>query len=65
MCEIKNSLSSLSKSDDELKPSILTTGCFRLFGRADNLFLTERQRLFISIQLYSIGGGWLYTSGCN
>ena len=39
--ELKHSLSSLSPSDDELKPSISSTGCYTLFGRVDNLFLTR------------------------
>ena len=63
--KLKYLLSSLSPSDDELKPSISTTGFFRLIGRADNLILTERQRPSTSIQLCPMGGGWLYTSGCN
>ena len=63
--ELKHSLSSLSPLDDELKPSISTTGCFTLFGRADNLFLTEWQRPSTTIQPCPVGDGWLYTSGCN
>ena len=38
--ELKHSLSSLSPSDDELKPSISMTGSFTLFERVDDLFLT-------------------------
>ena len=48
--ELKHSLSSLSPSNDELKPLISTTGCFTLFGRPDNLFLTVLLRPSISIQ---------------
>ena len=40
MSELKHSLSSLSPLDEELKPLILTTWCFVLFGKAENLFLT-------------------------
>ena len=63
--ELKHSLSSISQSDDELKPSISITGCFRLFGRAGNLFLTGPQRPSTSIQPCPKGDGWLYTLGCN
>ena len=55
--ELKYSLSSLSPLDDELKPSLSTTGCFRLFGRADILLLTGRQRPSSSIQPCSMGMG--------
>ena len=47
---LKYSLSSLSPLGDKLKPYISTTGCFRLFGRADNLFLTVQQQPSTSIQ---------------
>ena len=61
--ELKHSLSSLSPSDDELKPSISMTGSFTLFERVDDLFLTGRQCPSTSIQLCSTGDGWLYTNG--
>ena len=38
--ELTHSLSSLSPSDDKLKPSISTIGRSTLFGRAGDLFLT-------------------------
>ena len=63
--ELKHSLSSLLPSDDKLKPSISTTCCLRLFGRAGNLFLTGRKRPSTSIQPCPMGDGWLYNSGCN
>ena len=62
---LKYSLSSFSPLNDKLKPYISTTGCFKLFGRADNLFLTGQQQPSPTIQPCRTDDGSLYTSGCN
>ena len=63
--KLKHSLSSLSPSDAELKPSISTTDCFALFGGAHDLFLPGRQHPYTNIQPCPMGDGWFYTSRCN